>query len=371
MANLRLTYSVADQNFKKTKSVGILNTSMQLLTALIGHPSLSKMDILSNSTLNICIKPSATKTEVHLHDMAIAGSFRRILWDQFLVYRAAKKLENSWLLLPKGFASFLGPCPVRLGILSHDAMIDYYEQHFPAFLSRFESLYFKRCLQASFRYAKIMLCTSKFTLSEMERLARKWNCRKPDVVAIGLGVMPKMKSLENPRSELVVLVSAHPHKRTDLAVNYLDRWQQETRSKAIVHWVGRFPKKLSLPKYSNWQFHERIEETIYRRLMATARILIYFTDYEGYGLPPIEAVMSGACPVYSDIPVTREVMLGLGCAFQNSSYDSFSQAMKRANEVTSVDLDDWAIHLGQIHSWTTVAQRLVDVLTAFDTDSSK
>ena len=62
-------------------------------------------------------------------------------------------------------------------------------------------------------------------------------------------------------------------------------------------------------------------------------------------MPPVEAALAGACPVYSDIPVTREVMAGAGCSFLNDSYDSFADAMKKARTATPKEISDWADQL--------------------------
>ena len=362
MTELKLTYSIADQNFLRTKSLGILNVSLHLLGTIDKHRFFKKLDVLSNSTLSNRLKEVSPSNTIHIKDIAIRGTFWRIIWDQYLIYNVAQRLGNTWLFLPKGFASFIRRCPVRLSLLSHDALIDYYDDNYPTAFSKLESMYFKQCMKANFRYADLLFCSSQFTSSEMERLAKKWNCPKPNMVTLGLGVEQKEITYERERNSFVVLVSRFPHKRTDLAVKYMDRWQLETHNTDIVHWVGRFPKEITIPSYSNWHFYDRIEEVAYRKLMSMAKVLIYFTEYEGYGLPPIESVMAGVCPVYSDIPATREAMIGLGCAFQNNSYDSFGYAMRCAKQTTLSTIEEWASKLSQKHSWAVVAQRMVNAL---------
>src|SRR5215469_15769967 len=49
---LSLTYSLADQDFATTKSVGIFNLSVQLLKALTGLPGGLDLEVLINSGLS-------------------------------------------------------------------------------------------------------------------------------------------------------------------------------------------------------------------------------------------------------------------------------------------------------------------------------
>lgn len=49
--------------------------------------------------------------------------------------------------------------------------------------------------------------------------------------------------------------------------------------------------------------------------IARAELLIQPSAYEGFGLPPLEALCLGTKPVVSDIPVFREVYDGLDVTF--------------------------------------------------------
>ena len=46
-----LAYSIADQNFVGTKSLGILNLSLQLGAELASRSDIQRFDVLSNSSL--------------------------------------------------------------------------------------------------------------------------------------------------------------------------------------------------------------------------------------------------------------------------------------------------------------------------------
>ncbi len=55
-------------------------------------------------------------------------------------------------------------------------------------------------------------------------------------------------------------------------------------------------------------------------------------------MPPVEAVLAGACPVYSAIPATIETMAGFGAPFENRSFESFADAMRHALQMEPAEL---------------------------------
>ncbi len=97
--------------------------------------------------------------------------------------------------------------------------------------------------------------------------------------------------------------------------------------------------------------------------MGRARVVLFFSEYEGFGRPPVEAVLAGACPVYSDIPATREVMSGCGFPFDNADYQSFAAALRQALAAAPAQLRVWADELLALHNWDAVAGRIVVALS--------
>ncbi|MEK7676796.1 MAG: hypothetical protein AAB676_13270 [Verrucomicrobiota bacterium] len=84
---LNVTYSLADQNFDRTKSLGIFNLSLKLFQHLAARSEFGRLALLSNRTLDSRFSLPA-RISVHRHDEAIAGKLLRIWWDQWGVYRA-------------------------------------------------------------------------------------------------------------------------------------------------------------------------------------------------------------------------------------------------------------------------------------------
>ncbi len=166
------------------------------------------------------------------------------------------------------------------------------------------------------------------------------------------------------RPAVLVPVSRFPHKRSDLALAYLERLQDATGYDADVHWVGSLPRGLVWKDRPGWHRHDRLDEEAYRRLAAACGVLVYFSEYEGFGMPAVEAVLAGHVPVFSDIPALREVMRGTGCAFHNDSYETFAAAMARAIVTPPDVVRAWGERLIAAHNWPVVVERVVQALAA-------
>ena len=357
---LNLTYSVADQNFAKTKSLGILNLSIQLAKALASSRRLNRFTVLSNTTIR-CGIPEAEAQIVDC-DRVIANKLTRVFWDQWGVYQAAAATANDWLFLPKGFASFTRKPPCRLAVYIHDTMMSHYEAHYPGRMPAFESWYFKASLKNTIKQADRIFTNSEFTRSEVLRHAQSLGCPPPPVTVAGIGFEAPGAPPETKKDQIVFLASTWPHKQTALAVQYAERWQNESHYEGRLLWIGGLPEGVRLPNHQGWQQHPRLEEAAFRKIMEESRALVFFSDYEGFGMPCVEAALSQTCPVFSDIPATREVMHGMGFAFQNGDYESFANAMEKALRQSETLSCDWRETLLKIHCWENVVQTIADTL---------
>ena len=360
--SLALTVSLVDQQFAKTKTMGILNVSLGLCRILARSPGVGRLTLFTNASLPRIGQPVSGRVAVV--EFKAPERFRRVWWDQFGVYRAARRAGNEWLLLPKGYPPFLRRCPVKLATYVHDAMLEYYREHYPRGFPRFESFYFHAGMRAAIARSQVILANTEFTASEIRRVADRYGLKTPPIKVAGIGFERPLQTPPQPRLRILVLASQWPHKRTDLALQYVSRWQEQRRFAGSVDWVGRLPAELTLPRIPNWHLHSRLAPDDWSRLLSEAQALIYFSDYEGFGMPPVEAALAGVCPVFSDLPVTREVMQGAGCCFANDRYEAFAAALDEALRTPEQRVKHWADQLLARHHWTAVAERVIQALTS-------
>jgi glycosyltransferase involved in cell wall biosynthesis len=237
-----------------------------------------------------------------------------------------------------------------------------YAAEYPGHVSPFENAYFRRSIVATLRHAELILTNSEFTAREVRRIAGIYHLQAPRVVCVGIG-FERPPALNLPReNHVVALTSNWPHKRTHLALGWLERWQRESQFQGTIHLIGSLPKNTPPPAQKGWVHRERLAEPDYRRLLQQARTLVYFSDYEGFGMPPVEATLANVSAVYSDLPPTRESMGGAGLPFSNMDFESFRRAMDRAMSLSPELSHAWAEQLLARHNWGQVAQRVVSAL---------
>jgi len=361
MDTLSLTYSLADQDFSRAKSVGIFNVSTQLLEHLAWHIGFSRLNVMINSSLEGKLRLPAWVT-VKRHNEAIRGKLGRILWDQWGVYKAARTSGNQWLFLPKGFAAFSKPPGFRLAVYMYDTIHDFYRDNYPGVMPWFESVYFTRSLRATFKYADVIFTDSDFAKSELERAARRFKIGIPPVITAGVGFSGGQRMAVSRHNSLLLLTSVWPHKLTERAISFLTRWQKQVSFSGEINLVGSLPGSVHLPRVTGWRHYPRLSETKYRQFLAETKVLLFFSSYEGFGMPPVESMIAGACPVFSDLAVTREVMGEKGYSFSNDSYESFARAMEKSLSVSEETIQLWAKQLLQRHNWDNVVRKVADGL---------
>jgi hypothetical protein len=357
---LTITYSLADQNFNQTKSLGVFNVSRQLIENIASRTQFAKLNLLSNSTLDEHLKlPS--HTIIQYHDEA-SNKLGRIHWDQWGVYAAGRRSGSKWLFLPKGFTSYLKPRGFKLAVYIHDTMHDFYRTNYLGAMPWFETVYFIQCLKKTLKYSDVVFTNTDFTKSELKRVANSFRLELPLTITAGIGFTRPKDIVSTKHNSLLLLTSAWPHKLTEQAVNFIERWQRETGFLGNVDLIGSLPVGLRLPQFVNWRHHQRLSEIIYRQFLAEAKVLLFFSKYEGFGMPPVEAMIAGTCPVFSDLSATREVMGERGFSFSNDSYESFAQAMSKALSVSETQIKLWADQLLECHNWDKVVERITSIL---------
>jgi glycosyltransferase involved in cell wall biosynthesis len=86
---------------------------------------------------------------------------------------------------------------------------------------------------------------------------------------------------------------------------------------------------LSKTDNSSVEFSGYIDNGKLRRLLAGAALLVQPSLYEGFGLPPLEAMLLGTKVLISDIPVFREIYEGFPVAyFKAGEVNDLKQKMK-------------------------------------------
>lgn len=324
---MRLLYTLHDQDWATTKSVGILKFSLALLPGLARDPRVKRLDVLCNSSLAPLLPGDLPKVGFHLAAQPPPKGWSRVGWDQWQLASWSDELQPDWLLLPKGFVPLFRQPRARLSACVHDAIFSFYAGQKNRPWPPLEEIYFERSLHRALKICDAVVTPSRFTADE---LSRHYRCRAvPRAIGEPLFGEPRPIATSADPRHLLLLASPYPHKLTAQALDWLGRFADRSSQPLRVTAVGRLPSDVAWPAREGWTQHGRLDETEFARVRASCGTLVYFSAYEGFGLPPLEALREGRRAIASDLPSHRE-HLPPEILFGNADYTSFHETLSRA-----------------------------------------
>jgi glycosyltransferase involved in cell wall biosynthesis len=301
------------------------------------------------------------------------GPYRRwpsYLWQQT---RALQHMRPDWYL-----STFLLPprVPCRAAVIVHDVSFRAHPEYFPASIAA----YMRVLVGWAVRRAEVVFTISEFTRRE---LLHYYPVARDKTVVVSCGVSGEFTTAGDAEADRVVLqaysISApyllavgniHPRKNLNRLLGaYLqlkqvmpdapqlvwagvERWgsaalQQQARS-AGVHLPGRIAPE-HLP-------------ALYRRALT----LIYPSLYEGFGLPPVEAMACGTPVIVSNTTSLPEVVGDAALLIDPLSVDDLAQVLKRivSDSALRADLRERGLQQVSQYRWDAVAGRVRHVLHA-------
>lgn len=364
---MRLLLSLTDQSFAATKSAGIFNVSVGLARGLAQLPQVKELHILGNAECADYFADMPPHVTLHLTDMPVPRRFKRVKWDQAGVSAAIRAIAPDWALLPKGFPPYfprLGK--TKLACYLHDLNWEYYAKHtqeegvcpFPWH----ELMYFRtlglRCLTV----ADLVLTSTHFNKARFRAYVPGANV---EVVGIGFDT-PPATAVQSQGKDVLFFGSPYPHKLTMKGIQRLKAWlrQRQDGDNIRVHMVGHQLGVIN-PNDSHWVKYGRVpQEKLQELLNTTCRTAVYFSDYEGYGMPPVECLRAGIPCVASDIPAIRENIPAC-YLFDNLSEESFIATMNAAyDKGLTAPCPDFP-------TWAQVADRVVEAMRKTQADAAK
>ncbi len=363
---MKILLSLTDQSFTATKSIGIFNVSMGLVRGLLACDEVEQLHLLGNDECAQQLQALACdKLHLHLMDRPVPTRYGRILWDQYGVQQAIREIEPDWCILPKGFPPYFPELgKTKLACYVHDFNWEYYqgkaiaaESPFP----RHEMLYFSTLGKRALRVADLILTSTQF--NKQRFLSYDKNAR---IAVVGIGFDEPMESPRTQQgNDVLAYVSPYPHKRSDLTIPYLQHWleQRDDADQIRIHLVGKLPAHIQ-PQGSAWQSYERMPYAQLQSLLREAcRLSVYFSDYEGFGMPPVESLRLAVPTLASDIAPIRE-NIPERFLFDSGDIQNFVRQMNTIYDKPDVG------ELPCYPDWQEVARRCVHAMQQCEKDEN-
>jgi len=302
------------------------------------------------------------------------GPYRRLpflLWQQTL---ALNRLKADWYLSH----FFLPPIlPCRGAVLVYDLSFQAHPEYFPQAVAR----YMTWLTGLAIRQAHRILTISEFSRQE---LCRFYPVKQEQIHNLRGGVGPEFYPLTNEAKKtgeqaildhygiskpyIFALGNIHPRKNLGrLLEAYLCLKSQRDSVPAMV-WGGlqRWDSD-SLVKQANVAsvvlpgfIAQEDLPTLYRQ----AEMLVYPSLYEGFGLPPVEAMACGTPVIASNTTSLPEVIGNAGLTVDPTSVEAITKAMAQLLDDAPLraKLQQAGIERATKFTWQYTAQRLLEAL---------
>lgn len=299
-----------------------------------------------------------------------AQPWRRILWEQAAQPRLARRERLDLLHEPVYVGPLLAPCPIVVTI--HDMSYFIY----PELFQLAKRIYLQAMTQFTARHAAAIICDSESTRRDVLRILSVPGER---VHTVHIGVDPEMQPLPRPaitefrrehqlplhfilfvgtlepRKNLPMLLEAfawlcqHSQLPHQLFIGGGKGWYYQTIEDQVeklglserVHFPGFIPQA-ELPLWYN-----------------SADLFVYPSLYEGFGLPPLEAMTCGVPVITSNISSLPEVVGEGGVMVDPHEPVSLAREMLHllSDPTASAELGMRGLAQARSFSWSNTARQ--------------
>lgn len=191
-------------------------------------------------------------------------------------------------------------------------------------------------LKRAIRNSRLVIAVSQSLATEIEDT---FNVSRPKIRVISNAVSPKytervseheVKAMRErfrlPETYYLCVTADRPNKNVDFVRRVATQWPNKNES-----WVFTVEGKDT----ESVRYFDVLEDVWLRPLYAGAQALVVPSLYEGFSLPPIEALSIGTVPVVSDIGPHHELLdetLASDLFFDPKSESSLTRALRRVTE---------------------------------------
>lgn len=368
---LQVTVYLADQNPGHDRSFGISRMSQVVLDALQTSGEVSIESITSRTSQQA---PRSVKSN-RILPWGTRRKSVRLLTDHFHPLFKGRRHEPDLYYFPKGYlplmSSFCRPSVVTI----HDTIIQYDEDHYPKWRSRWEYGYWAIMLKHTLRSADRILTVSKSSQWQIREFMKRHGIPAKEITVTHepclYETMPQ--PLEPAKENYVIhLASCEPHKRT----SHLVRWWSEAEALGIrlpmLHLIGALPPEAAPLLAGSHTIMKRpfLEDSALQAAYLGARALILPSEIEGFGLPALEAYYMGT-PVCFVAGTSVEEVLGVAThkgAFSLDDRESLFSALDEVMAMPAKEIHECGLRLREVYATRIVTEKMLTAFRSLETN---
>ncbi len=364
---------LADQNPGYDRSYGISSMSKVVMEALIQNGTFAVKAIVSRSSQQA---PLSTQ-DITTLPWGTRKPWVRLLTDHLQPLYLQTKDEPDIYYFPKGYLPYLSVFCQPSVVTIHDTIIQYDQDHYPAWRSKWEYAYWALMLKHTLRNADRILTVSESSRTQILAFMDRHKISSKEITVTyepcTYEVIPQPV---NPTKDdfVIHLASVEPHKRTAHLIQWWLDAENSGREIPQLRLIGTVEKKwLSLISHSSkiTRFPFLPGEEL-QEMNGRAMALILSSEIEGFGLPALEAYYLGTPVCFVKGTSVEEI---LEVATQKGGFDlenpeSLFTALEDVLAMSPTEIREIGLKLRETYAATSVVEKMVEVFRSV-TDSSR
>jgi glycosyltransferase involved in cell wall biosynthesis len=359
---LNISAYLADQNPGHDRSFGISRMSLMVLDSLRESGQVEVEIIASKTSQQAPTGEGITR----ILPWGTRKKWVRLLTDHLHPLFLLGKSTNDLHYFPKGYLPLLTSLCKPTVVTIHDTIIQYDEDHYPKWRSRWEYAYWSMMLKHTLRKAdKVMTVSESSKRQIVSFMARHGIAEKEITVTYEPCFYESIPQPTGPTKEnyVIHLASSEPHKRTAHLIRWWHEAESQGRNLPMLHLIGTVPNEVAELLASAHSIVKRpfLEDAALKAAYLGAKALILPSEIEGFGLPALEAYYLGT-PVCFTKGTSVEEVLGVATTKGGFSLDnaqSFFDALDEVMAMGAEEIRNCGLTLRATYAAEKVAQKMI------------
>lgn len=243
------------------------------------------------------------------------------------------------------------------------------------------TLYFRIMYRKCALGRKKIITVSEFSKKRIHEILKK---REEDIFVVYNGISEcfescgETKKLEDdavvkynlPQDYLLCLSTLEPRKNLRLLIEAFTQLQNENRLKCDLVLAGRkgwmmddLLEGINEDILNKIHFTGFIDEELLPYVYKKSRMFVFPSIYEGFGVPPIEAMYMGVPVVSSDAASLPEILKEGAIYFRNNDLESLKMRIVETLDSNNTQLIQKGRKVSEGYRWSTEGRKMIDIIS--------
>ena len=240
---------------------------------------------------------------------------------------------------------------------------------------------YKFIIWSAIKRAKKVITVSNFTKKELLKYYKKYLREEKIAVTYEAGSDAMENNEQNPLLDVEILKkygilkpyllyvgNAYPHKNLERMILAFSSMNKDQKYQLVLvgkidYFYNRLKKLIEKKNIKDVVFLGQITDEILDMIYGESRAYVFASLYEGFGIPPLEAMSKNIPVISSDHPCMKEILEDGAYFFNGKEEKEISEAMKKIMEDEELRKNLIEKSLNQIkkYSWEKMAEETLKI----------